>query len=225
VCDGQTLFVKSVFLLGALSAAVSYADTVDFESPAGTLTFELERGSIVALRARGGTGSVFRSSDEIGLWSWRYDTGPCVYASHFNAASADKHFSWRRLADGLEFTYEAPFGKTAVRVKSDERGFLFQSRIEAAASLPAPIEEVWVPSRLVFAPTETEEVVMPMGGNFGVGLAFSGNWFGDQSALPALPGTNAWPKINFYRQWYPATFCDFARIVKKDGSACAVYGV
>lgn len=200
--------------------------TIDLESPAGRISLDEKNGSVVALVPAGGGASIWRSDPCTGLWMTSDKAGHLEKAAEFSSADdAAKRFSCERRDGSLALRYEAAAYSVEVAVVPTAHGFELRGRVETGESLASPIAEFWLPPKIRFAPEETEDLVFPMLGNYGIGTAYSGKWFMDQNTLPPLGSTNAWTQFNNYRISYPAAFSDFIHLRKKDGTGCAVYGI
>ncbi len=209
-----------------ICAATAATGTIDLESPAGRISFDERNGGVVALVPAGGGVSVWRSDPGTGLWMTKDKAGHLEKAADFSsAADAARRFSHERRGDALALRYEAAAYSVEVAVVPTACGFELRGRVVAGESLASPITDFWLPAKFRFSPDETEDLVFPMVGMHGVGVAYNGKWFADQSALPPLGETNVWKRFNFFRVPYPAAFSDFMHLKRKDGAGCAVYGI
>ena len=186
--------------VSCICAATAAAGTLDLESPAGRISIDERNGSVVALVPAGGGASVWRSDPGTGLWMTKDNAGHLEKAADFSsAADAAKRFSCERRDDALTLRYETAAYSVEVAVIPTARGFELRGRVEAGESLASPITDFWLPAKFRFSPDETEYLVFPMVGMHGVGVAYNGKWFVDQTELPPLGETNIWKRFNFFR--------------------------
>ena len=168
---------------------VAAAEPLILRTPAGSVSFSPENGSILAVAPSGMTGSVWKSG-ESGLWSARMADNALLDAACFHATNALFTFSWKPGPDQDSLTFSYVSAALAVRVTARSR----PDGIELAAeTTPAaqPLLRLDLPGRLRFEPATVTRFVCPVDGNVGVGAAFNAAFFSRQPDSPPSGWTSS----------------------------------
>jgi hypothetical protein len=158
-----------------LSLALVAADGTALQTPAGTVSFSPDTGSITAVTPKGASASVWQSGER-GLWSARFADDTALDASRFHATNALHTFSWQPGPDKDAITLCYASAALTVRVTARTRPDGIELRAEATPAAQ-PLLRLDLPGRLRFDPAAVTRFVFPHNGNTALGAAFNRRFF------------------------------------------------
>jgi hypothetical protein len=193
-------FLVPLFVFLVICPLLRAEEPLVLQAGACTATFNSSNGAITALQQKGKDGLIARSGPE-GLWTVHFADGSRVRAADFATGNAERSFNVERPEDGksLRFVFQSANLRVIVAARADDRGIELRGTVEPKDKT---LLELQLPARLRFDPALVQRLVCPMDGNQGVGLAFNGAFFKEQS----IESPGSWEPLELGPKAYAQLF-------------------